>query len=117
MIDLKLLYLIKHVQNGQTPLMLAAEQGSLEIIQELIRRGANVNLDDVVSVPSVALLLLLPLPLVSAVARRLKDQMPSVSMVIWSICVLSGLLVSSDLCSKGGPCGSGEGAAGEQRIY
>uniref|UniRef100_A0A4W6FW71 Kinase D-interacting substrate 220b n=1 Tax=Lates calcarifer TaxID=8187 RepID=A0A4W6FW71_LATCA len=34
--------------NGQTPLMLAAEQGSLEIVQELIRRGANVNLDDVV---------------------------------------------------------------------
>uniref|UniRef100_H3DQP1 Kinase D-interacting substrate 220b n=1 Tax=Tetraodon nigroviridis TaxID=99883 RepID=H3DQP1_TETNG len=33
--------------NGQTPLMLAAEQGSLEILQELIRRGANVNLDDV----------------------------------------------------------------------
>lgn len=29
--------------------MLAAEQGSLEIVQELIRRGANVNLDDVVS--------------------------------------------------------------------
>lgn len=29
--------------------MLAAEQGSLEILQELIRRGANVNLDDVVS--------------------------------------------------------------------
>jgi len=29
--------------------MLAAEQGSLEIIQELVRRGANVNLDDVVS--------------------------------------------------------------------
>lgn len=36
-------------QNGQTPLMLAAEQGSLDIVQELIRRGANVNLDDVVS--------------------------------------------------------------------
>uniref|UniRef100_A0A8C2Z1M3 Kinase D-interacting substrate 220b n=1 Tax=Cyclopterus lumpus TaxID=8103 RepID=A0A8C2Z1M3_CYCLU len=33
--------------NGQTPLMLAAEQGSLEILQELVRRGANVNLDDV----------------------------------------------------------------------
>ncbi|XP_068454901.1 kinase D-interacting substrate of 220 kDa B isoform X2 [Clinocottus analis] len=33
--------------NGQTPLMLAAEQGSLEILQELLRRGANVNLDDV----------------------------------------------------------------------
>ncbi|KAJ8274986.1 hypothetical protein COCON_G00096110 [Conger conger] len=33
--------------NGQTPLMLASEQGSLEIVQELIRRGANVNLDDV----------------------------------------------------------------------
>ncbi|KAK5852509.1 hypothetical protein PBY51_006363 [Eleginops maclovinus] len=33
--------------NGQTPLMLAAEQGSLEIVQELVRRGANVNLDDV----------------------------------------------------------------------
>lgn len=35
-------------QNGQTPLMVAAEQGNLEIVQELIRRGANVNLDDVV---------------------------------------------------------------------
>ncbi|XP_022528556.2 kinase D-interacting substrate of 220 kDa B isoform X2 [Astyanax mexicanus] len=34
-------------ENGQTPLMAAAEQGSLEIVQELIRRGANVNLDDV----------------------------------------------------------------------
>uniref|UniRef100_A0A8C7TQE6 Kinase D-interacting substrate 220b n=1 Tax=Oncorhynchus mykiss TaxID=8022 RepID=A0A8C7TQE6_ONCMY len=33
--------------NGQTPLMLASEQGSIEIVQELIRRGANVNLDDV----------------------------------------------------------------------
>lgn len=29
--------------------MLASEQGSLEIVQELIRRGANVNLDDIVS--------------------------------------------------------------------
>ncbi|XP_056623939.1 kinase D-interacting substrate of 220 kDa B isoform X2 [Triplophysa dalaica] len=33
--------------SGQTPLMLASEQGSLEIVQELIRRGADVNLDDV----------------------------------------------------------------------
>ncbi|XP_034381298.1 kinase D-interacting substrate of 220 kDa B isoform X1 [Cyclopterus lumpus] len=33
--------------NGQTPLMVAAEQGHLEIVQELIRRGSNVNLDDV----------------------------------------------------------------------
>uniref|UniRef100_A0A667XN04 Kinase D interacting substrate 220 n=1 Tax=Myripristis murdjan TaxID=586833 RepID=A0A667XN04_9TELE len=33
--------------NGLTPLMVAAEQGSLEIVRELIRRGANVNLDDV----------------------------------------------------------------------
>ncbi|CAN9507998.1 unnamed protein product [Ophioblennius macclurei] len=33
--------------NGQTPLMLAAEQGSLDIVQELIRRGADINLDDV----------------------------------------------------------------------
>uniref|UniRef100_A0A674PI12 Kinase D interacting substrate 220 n=1 Tax=Takifugu rubripes TaxID=31033 RepID=A0A674PI12_TAKRU len=33
--------------NGQTPLMVAAEQGNLEITQELIKRGANVNLDDV----------------------------------------------------------------------
>lgn len=37
------------LQNGQTPLMVAAEQGNLEITQELIKRGANVNLDDVVS--------------------------------------------------------------------
>uniref|UniRef100_A0A8C1K5J4 Kinase D-interacting substrate 220a n=1 Tax=Cyprinus carpio TaxID=7962 RepID=A0A8C1K5J4_CYPCA len=36
-------------ENGQTALMLASEQGSLEIVQELIRRGANVNLDDIVS--------------------------------------------------------------------
>ncbi|KAJ7989157.1 hypothetical protein DPEC_G00316600 [Dallia pectoralis] len=34
-------------ENGLTPLMVAAEQGSLEMIQELIRRGCNVNLDDV----------------------------------------------------------------------
>ncbi|XP_062252982.1 kinase D-interacting substrate of 220 kDa B isoform X2 [Platichthys flesus] len=33
--------------NGQTPLMVTAEQGNLEILQELIKRGANVNLDDV----------------------------------------------------------------------
>uniref|UniRef100_A0A667YB96 Kinase D interacting substrate 220 n=1 Tax=Myripristis murdjan TaxID=586833 RepID=A0A667YB96_9TELE len=37
----------KTVKNGLTPLMVAAEQGSLEIVRELIRRGANVNLDDV----------------------------------------------------------------------
>ncbi|KAF7201731.1 kinase D-interacting substrate of 220 kDa B isoform X2 [Nothobranchius furzeri] len=33
--------------NGQTPLMVAAEVGSLEIVQELIRRGACVDMDDV----------------------------------------------------------------------
>uniref|UniRef100_A0A3P9KQU4 Kinase D interacting substrate 220 n=1 Tax=Oryzias latipes TaxID=8090 RepID=A0A3P9KQU4_ORYLA len=33
--------------NGQTPLMVAAELGNLEIVQEFIRRGANVDLDDV----------------------------------------------------------------------
>uniref|UniRef100_A0A8C7I4T0 Kinase D interacting substrate 220 n=1 Tax=Oncorhynchus kisutch TaxID=8019 RepID=A0A8C7I4T0_ONCKI len=33
--------------NGQTLLMMASEQGSLEMVQELLRRGANVNLDDV----------------------------------------------------------------------
>lgn len=37
--------------------MLAAEQGSLDIIQELIRRGANVNLDDVVSKSSRSIVL------------------------------------------------------------
>ncbi|XP_075926226.1 kinase D-interacting substrate of 220 kDa [Petromyzon marinus] len=31
---------------GQTVLMLAAEQGSLEIVQELLKRGANCNLED-----------------------------------------------------------------------
>ncbi|XP_055720273.1 kinase D-interacting substrate of 220 kDa B isoform X2 [Salvelinus fontinalis] len=34
-------------ENGQTSLIVASEQGSIEIVQELIRRGANVNLDDV----------------------------------------------------------------------
>ncbi|XP_051502627.1 kinase D-interacting substrate of 220 kDa B-like isoform X2 [Myxocyprinus asiaticus] len=34
-------------ENGQTALMVASEQGSLEIVKELIRRGANVNLDDI----------------------------------------------------------------------
>ncbi|XP_053917614.1 kinase D-interacting substrate of 220 kDa isoform X5 [Cuculus canorus] len=32
--------------NGQTPLMLAAEQGNLEIVQELLKKGANCNLED-----------------------------------------------------------------------
>ncbi|KAL0969348.1 hypothetical protein UPYG_G00225920 [Umbra pygmaea] len=34
-------------ENGLTALMVAAEQGSLEMVQELITRGANVNMDDV----------------------------------------------------------------------
>lgn len=38
-------------QNGQTALMMAAEQGNLEMVQELIDKRANCNLDDVVSVP------------------------------------------------------------------
>ncbi|XP_044274415.1 kinase D-interacting substrate of 220 kDa isoform X4 [Varanus komodoensis] len=33
-------------ENGQTPLMIAAEQGNLEIVQELIKKGANCNLED-----------------------------------------------------------------------
>ncbi|XP_036604221.1 kinase D-interacting substrate of 220 kDa isoform X5 [Trichosurus vulpecula] len=32
---------------GQTPLMLAAENGNLEIVKELIKNGANCNLEDV----------------------------------------------------------------------
>uniref|UniRef100_A0A673CQ07 Uncharacterized protein n=1 Tax=Sphaeramia orbicularis TaxID=375764 RepID=A0A673CQ07_9TELE len=40
-------FYLSFFQNGQTPLMVAAEQGNLEIVQEFIRRGANVNLDDV----------------------------------------------------------------------
>uniref|UniRef100_A0A8K9XZN9 Kinase D interacting substrate 220 n=1 Tax=Oncorhynchus mykiss TaxID=8022 RepID=A0A8K9XZN9_ONCMY len=35
------------LQNGQTLLMVTSEQGNIEMVQELIRRGANVNLDDV----------------------------------------------------------------------
>uniref|UniRef100_A0A673V594 Kinase D interacting substrate 220 n=1 Tax=Suricata suricatta TaxID=37032 RepID=A0A673V594_SURSU len=31
---------------GQTPLMIAAEQGSLEIVKELIKNGANCDLED-----------------------------------------------------------------------
>lgn len=34
-------------ENGQTPLMLAAEQGNLEMVQELLSKGANCNLDDI----------------------------------------------------------------------
>ncbi|KAM4772606.1 kinase D-interacting substrate of 220 kDa [Rhinophrynus dorsalis] len=34
-------------ENGQTALMLAAEQGNLEIVQELLRKRANCNLEDV----------------------------------------------------------------------
>uniref|UniRef100_A0A8C7D001 Kinase D interacting substrate 220 n=1 Tax=Oncorhynchus kisutch TaxID=8019 RepID=A0A8C7D001_ONCKI len=34
-------------ENGQTLLMVTSEQGNIEMVQELIRRGANVNLDDV----------------------------------------------------------------------
>lgn len=37
-------------QCGQTPLMLAAEQGNLEIVKELIKNGANCNLEDLVCV-------------------------------------------------------------------
>ncbi|XP_054964253.1 kinase D-interacting substrate of 220 kDa isoform X12 [Pan paniscus] len=33
-------------QCGQTPLMIAAEQGNLEIVKELIKNGANCNLED-----------------------------------------------------------------------
>lgn len=36
-------------QCGQTPLMIAAEQGSLEIVKELIKNGANCNLEDLVA--------------------------------------------------------------------
>lgn len=35
-------------QCGQTPLMIAAEQGNLEIVKELIKNGANCNLEDLV---------------------------------------------------------------------
>ncbi|XP_031213000.1 kinase D-interacting substrate of 220 kDa isoform X4 [Mastomys coucha] len=31
---------------GQTPLMIAAEQGNVEIVKELIKNGANCNLED-----------------------------------------------------------------------
>ncbi|XP_069742342.1 kinase D-interacting substrate of 220 kDa-like isoform X1 [Narcine bancroftii] len=34
-------------ESGQTPLMLAAEQGNLEMVQELLKKGANCNLEDV----------------------------------------------------------------------
>lgn len=40
-------------QNGQTPLMLAAEQGNLEIVQELLKKGANCNLEDAVSISAL----------------------------------------------------------------
>lgn len=48
MISDRLSVSVSPLQNGQTSLMVASEQGSIEIVQELIRRGANVNLDDVV---------------------------------------------------------------------
>lgn len=33
--------------------MLAAEQGNLEIVQELLKKGANCNLEDAVSISTV----------------------------------------------------------------
>ena len=35
--------------NGATPLMAQAQAGNLEVVQELIRSGANVDLQDDVS--------------------------------------------------------------------
>ena len=37
-------------QCGQTPLMIAAEQGNVEIVKELIKNGANCNLEDLVCI-------------------------------------------------------------------
>lgn len=77
-------------QNGQTPLMLAAEQGSLEIVQELIRQGANVNLDDVVSrtsAPSVPVIVVI-LTRFRLWVRWLLGEVPVVSMVTLSLPLL-----------------------------
>jgi hypothetical protein len=38
------------LQCGQTPLMIAAEQGNVEIVKELIKNGANCNLEDLVCI-------------------------------------------------------------------
>lgn len=100
--------------------MLAAEQGSLEIVQELIRRGANVNLDDVVSETSaLSPMRKKPLPhppVLWLLGDRWASWLAPVSMVTLSVCIL-GLLVGSDFCSQGGSRGGGEGAAGEQRLH
>jgi len=41
---------------GQTPLMIAAEQGNLEIVKELIKNGANCNLEDLVYIKIIYLI-------------------------------------------------------------
>ena len=33
-------------QNGQTPLIIAAEKGNVEIVHELIKRNVQVNIQD-----------------------------------------------------------------------
>lgn len=40
-------------QCGQTPLMIAAEQGNVEIVKELIKNGANCNLEDLVCIKNL----------------------------------------------------------------
>ena len=42
--DILHMSVITHVQNGTSPLMVAAETGKTDVIVELLRAGADINL-------------------------------------------------------------------------
>ena len=44
--DILHMSVITHVQNGASPLMVAAGAGKTDVVCDLLRSGANINLQD-----------------------------------------------------------------------
>ena len=44
--DILHMSVITHVQDGESPLMVAAGTGNTDVVCDLIRAGANINLQD-----------------------------------------------------------------------
>ena len=44
--DILHMSVITHVQDGESPLMVAAETGKTDVVVDLLRAGANINLQD-----------------------------------------------------------------------